>query len=334
MSTRAWLAALLVCAASAPGIACAPSTSGAPDETPELDGGVLDDSDVDASVQPDAGEPDAGALDGGAADAGHLDAGELARVPLVYVLHDQETAVYNHRPRQLDGAGGLLDTMSYPEVVPLAFRDYINLTEAWQWFWFDQLMLSKYGHTNLSSLPQAEQDDMKRAWRDLTRGWTAFTNGRGTEANHDYISGTNVAAGLPGLSQLTCGGNVLELFDTTPVTAYGSLMYKVKVLDGSKPPPDPHQVNFRTAPAILNRATSVTPNGFDGGFSPKHGPWRVEDFPFMGGTPMYFPVASKGGAKSERGHDPRGFDWVVELISAQRVRVVLPGEPIPEVTVP
>ena len=56
---------------------------------------------------------------------------------VAYVLHDQETGYYNYKPRSLVDPNDKLDNdVGYPETVPLVFRDFVNLTEAWQWFWF------------------------------------------------------------------------------------------------------------------------------------------------------------------------------------------------------
>ena len=247
---------------------------------------------------------------------------------LAYVLHDQETAFYNFTPRSIVNPNDKLQNdVGYPEIVPLLFRDYVDLTEAWQWFWFDQLMLSMFGHTDLNLLAQVEQDFIKNAWRGLTKGYTAFCNGKGTNDAHDYIN-NNTLDGFPGLSQLSCGGNVVELLDANLVTRYGQYYYKVKVLDGTKPPPLSKDVNHATAPQVVNVATNSTPFGFDGNPATS-GPWKVDHFHYLNGKPVYFPVASKGIPVSERGFDDAGYYWVVDFIDARRVRLMRQGDQYP-----
>src|SRR3990167_6819824 len=166
-----------------------------------------------------------------------LPAGEFARV-----LHDDEA---------MDDKG---QRIRAPEVWPLYEVSYTPLTEAWQWFWFRQLIHSYTGfrHWDETLLTQAELDTLKGKWRSLTKGTEAFTNNHGTETYRDYISNRNLGAGLPSQGAITCCGNVVKIVGGA--TAKGTPIW---TLDGTKPPPPIERVNRLTTPWLIFCAVNI-----------------------------------------------------------------------------
>ena len=101
-----------------------------------------------------------------------------------FVLHDYQTSEFfrtdwNYSvPRGLlDDRDGLKNDRGWPEMVPFKPRVGVRLTRELQWFWFRQLILSYYGHSDFDQLTRAEKVYITGAWRGVTKGHTAFCNG-------------------------------------------------------------------------------------------------------------------------------------------------------------
>lgn len=243
-------------------------------------------------------------------------------------LHDYERREYFRPdlgysvPRSLlNPKDKLTDAKGFPEMVPLAPRVGVKLTRNLQWFWVKLLVLSKYGIELIENstktfesefkriLSPIQQEYIKSAWRGLTKGHTAFTNGRGTDEFRDYISGINLSASEePMLWENTTGGSLLRLEGLREYREG----YKVLTLKTS----DFHLwKNFTPErnPGYFSNATNSTPLGFDGKPS-LSGPWRVDPFHYLGGRPVWVPIISNTGET---------------YIRKERVRILRDGDRFP-----
>jgi len=145
-----------------------------------------------------------------------------------------------------------------PETVATYFKDEnVYLTKEWQWFHFRQMIYACFGHFDERLLSSDELQAMKRAWASTMAGNRVITNHKGPDNGYaDWIQGINLGAQGIGYMGLGMGGNVIELVDETVyrLNLIGNC-HKFKTLDGSKPPPDPREVNFLTHPQFFSRAT-------------------------------------------------------------------------------
>lgn len=229
----------------------------------------------------------------------------------VRALHDFETQEYYRAdwgyrvPRSLFSDTDKLDNYKgYPEMLPFRPRVGVKLTEALQWFWFDQLRLSA-GYT-------MTEDDLKEAWRGLTKGHTAFANGRGTDTCWDYITPANEGSELPILWENTCGGSLLELDSIQVYSWGGGTWFKVKTMDPDKLD-DYKTWNFRSHPQFFTLGTNSVPLGYNREWT-KTGPWRVDAFHYLKGRDVPVPIFSADG---------------FTFVSTRRVRLLRQGDKFP-----
>ena len=227
-----------------------------------------------------------------------------------YMLHDYQTALYNYKPRSLFISNDKLDdTKGYPEMVPFSPRPGVKLTEKLQWFWFGQIMLSYFGHSDLSRLTAIQEDFIKNAWRGLTKGHTAFTNGAGTDTRRCFITNANPDESMPILWENSCGGTTVELYDSVKHYRLSTYWYQVKALDPAK-----YEIwkgwTYLDHPQYFTKATNATPYGYNGGFT-RVGPWRVDPIHYLGGRDVPVPIMATGGAV---------------YVNADRVRLLEQGE--------
>lgn len=197
----------------------------------------------------------------------------VRRPQLYFVKHDKE-------PRKT----------SRPEVFRLEPHHFYDLTEAWQWFWFDALMWSRFeGMTDRTQLSESQFDELAKAFSSLTAHNRAFTNGHGTDKSGNgpginYVTGENVdnpIAEIPAAATLICGGTVL-----TGEERYSYL--HVETLDGSSTPPSIRECNPGSHPWYFTAATIVTTAKYLG--KPKVIPFpQLQD----GAYTVYVPIASK-----------------------------------------
>lgn len=215
------------------------------------------------------------------------------------VLHDWETSVYYSTrfgtsvPRSLyDPRDKLENDEGYPEMCPLIPRMGVKLTEKFQWFWCKQLVLSAYGidliETPTSTLQDEfyrrlsvpQQNYIKEAWRRLTKGHTAFCNGRGTDTCWDYIRDVNRGAELPILFENTCGGHTVQFVQPAPYASG----YKVKMLDQLK-----YNLwkdwTYKSHPQFFTFAVNSTVIRW-GAY------WRCDPFHFLDGKDVPVPLIS------------------------------------------
>jgi hypothetical protein len=217
-----------------------------------------------------------------------------------FVLHDYQTSEYFRAgpgwgysvPRGLfDDRDKLANDKGWPEMVPFDPRVGVKLTERLQWFWFRQLLLSYFGDTSFEMLNAAQKAFSKDAWTGLTKGHTAFTNGRGTDTCWDYIRNLNKGSELPVLWENTCGGSLLELTSVVPY----SKGYRVKTLKTSD-----FLVwrdwTFLDHPQFFTFGTNATPYlvGTKDTFT-KTGPWKVDPMHYLHGKHVPVPIISDAG---------------------------------------
>jgi len=146
-----------------------------------------------------------------------------------------------------------------PETVATYYKeDRVAMTVPWQWFAFRQMIFSAYGHFDEAKLTSEEYNLMVKAWASTMHGGRVITNNKGwNDGRRDDIQGINLDANWVMYMCLGMGGNVVKLLDDT-IYEKGrdyAQCYKFETLDGSKPPPNPEDVNFLTHPHLFSRAT-------------------------------------------------------------------------------
>lgn len=234
-----------------------------------------------------------------------------------FALHDYETSAYLRKdwgysvPRGLfKDNDKLKNQLGWPEMVPFEPRVGVKLTEELQWFWFKQLILSCYGHPEFDRLTAGEQDFIKNAWRGITKSYTAFCNGRGTDRCRDFIRNVNRDEELPILWENTCGGTTLEL-NSTAVYSKG---HKVKTLRTAD-----YETwkdwTFLDHPQFFTFGTNATPYqaGTNDTFTTT-GPWKVDPMHYLDGKHVPVPIISKMGHV---------------FVESERVRILDVSEPTP-----
>lgn len=233
------------------------------------------------------------------------------------VLHDFETSAYLRKdwgysvPRGLFRDNDRLkNEFGWPEMVPFEPRVGVKLTEELQWFWFRQMILSRFGHSEFDRLTVEEKDFMKNAWRGITKSYTAFCNGRGTDRCWDFIRNVNIDEELPILWENTCGGTMIEL-NSAAVYSKG---HKVKTLRTS---------DYETwkdwtlldHPQFFTFGTNATPYraGTDDTFTTT-GPWKVDPMHYLHGNHVPVPIISNAGHV---------------FVEPERIRILDDSEPTP-----
>jgi hypothetical protein len=142
-----------------------------------------------------------------------------------------------------------------PEVWPLYWVEYTDLTCEWQWFWFRAGLVhpyTGYKHWDETLLESWELERLMSEWGSLTHGAKAFTNNLGTDVFKDCINQKNLNKGLPKQGAITCCGNFVRVMGNS--TSKGT---PIETLDGSFPPPPIEKINRLTRPDLLFCATNV-----------------------------------------------------------------------------
>lgn len=210
--------------------------------------------------------------------------------------------------------------IGYPEVYPLRLSQYCDLTEAWQWFWFRQLVHSytNFVHWDERRLSPAELKMLKGKWKSLTKSSEAFTNFRGTNENADYING--VGQGMAGQEPLTCCGNIVKALGSS------GAFTRIETLDGNRPPPPIDKVNRLLAPHVIFGATNVAAwkddrnNRFP--FLLPDGSYRVDPFPQLAPRDTLVPLRTNG--KEAVTYQRNGVWWAENFILSSRLVPVTP----------
>ena len=151
-----------------------------------------------------------------------------------YLLHDYDLYGLS-RPSRNDAARSV---NGLPETVKVLQPVFMPITEPWQYYWVDLFSLSLYDKL-YKQLTNPERDEIKQAFRSVTKGDRAFTNRHGWDNGYaDYINGENPGADPMEQETINCGGNVVELLSDV-IRIGGREVFEVATLDGNRPPPDP-----------------------------------------------------------------------------------------------
>jgi hypothetical protein len=209
---------------------------------------------------------------------------KFARLPHDYELYGLSRPSRNGSPER---------TLGLPETVKVSYPIFMPMTLSWQILWVELFSLSKF-QTLYNQLGEAERDYINTAFKSVTTGYRAFTNGHGWNDGYcDYINGANLGAAPMEQETITCGGNVVEILGNKERIG-GVDVYKVRTLDGSKPAPDPLTIE----PWLVFKATvSVRQKVLD-----SRGRWdgksyiesAVTPFPQLGGADVVIPFMGKG----------------------------------------
>jgi hypothetical protein len=189
-----------------------------------------------------------------------------------FCLHDYQLAGvwgHDHKYRSFP------KKKAVPETITTFRKDkFVSLTPAWQWFWFRNLIYCAFGHFDETKLTKKETEAMYNAWLWLTKGTEMVTNRHGPETNWEVITGQSQNVGGEYIAHdcLLAGGNVIKITGEK-IRKGGQVLYPFESLDGSKPPPDIHEVNVETRPDLLQRATISHFEQLD------NGTFRVDPFP-------------------------------------------------------
>lgn len=215
--------------------------------------------------------------------------------------------------------------VGYPEVWPLYLSQYCDLTEAWQWFWFRQLVHSYTGfaHWDETRLSRAELNMLKGKWESLTKTKEAFTNFKGTDINADYIN-DNGLDGMAGQEPIICCGNIVKVLGG-PYRLGGKTLMKVETLDGNRPPPPIEKINRLIAPHVIFCATNVAAwkdeRGIRYPFILDDGTYRVDPFPQLDPRDTLVPLRSSGREAVTYQRD--GVWYAENYITASRLAPVI-----------
>lgn len=107
------------------------------------------------------------------------------------MLHDYDLYGLS-RPSRNDAARSVNDL---PETVKVLQPVFMPITEPWQYYWVDLFGLSLYDKL-YRQLTNPETDEIKQAFRSVTKGDRAFTDRHGWDDGYaDYINGENPGAG-------------------------------------------------------------------------------------------------------------------------------------------
>jgi hypothetical protein len=226
---------------------------------------------------------------------------------------------------------GLL-RIGMPSVLSMYLNKYTELNSAWQWFWFRQMIHSftNYAHWDENKLTPTELNLLKAEWRSLTKHSEAFTNFKGTDIFHDYIT-PNQISGTPGQEPLVCTGNIYKILGIRARLA-GDWWIPVETLDGTKAPPPIEKINRLTRPDLIFCATNSPADKSD----PKNwkpiilpdGRFRVDPFPQLAPKDTPVPLRTNGNeANSMKDiaevfgtYNKDGVDYAVNYIRENRLK--------------
>ena len=164
-----------------------------------------------------------------------------------------------------------------PETVTTYLKDkFVELTPDWQWFWYRNLIYCAFGHFDETRLNKKQTQDMHNAWLWLVKGTEMVTNRHGPETHWEIITGKseNVGKGYIAHDGLLAGGNIIKITGEKTRKG-GQTLYPFESLDGSQPPPNIKEVNVKTRPDLLQRATI---SHFE---QLNDGTFRVDPFPHL-----------------------------------------------------
>jgi len=216
-----------------------------------------------------------------------------------------------------------------PEVWPLYWVEYTDLTEAWQWYWFRVGLVhpyTGYKHWDETLLESWERDRLCSEWGSLTHGAKAFTNNYGTELYKDYINQENLNKALPRQGAITCCGNIHRIIGGS--TLKGT---PIETLDGRYPPPPIEKVNRLTRPDLIFCAVNIPGLKVSGVEYPlivsngiNQGRVKADPFPNIWGIPTsksvdtLIPLRTNGN-KSDYTYERDGVHYARNYITTSRL---------------
>ena len=134
---------------------------------------------------------------------------------------------------------------------------YVDLTRAWQFFWFDLCCKIVYGCYH-QDLTRQEYKRLADRWTVVGATKTAFTNQHGLNDFRNYVLETRMDKEEPKIYTLVCGGATLI---GTPVQfkkgGRRAWMLKVAHFDGRAGPPPVETIDPYTDPRVFF-ATTIT----------------------------------------------------------------------------
>lgn len=216
------------------------------------------------------------------------------------------------RPTQI---GAPIRIQGLPDTTKFVNADRVPLTRALQEFWF-ALLRRDAPHLSLA--------EHKSAWRSLTHGGRAFTNGKGWNNGYaDYISGVNTNAEPMSMEPIITVGLVELLGDPLHIPGAGEC-WPVKVLRANAAH-SAETINQSTHREVIFRAVVSRREGYN----EMKGEWAREDlsipFPQLGGADVPVPMLSRDTGDGPRYGLPVPSPFTVNYIAADRIRE-LPAE--------
>lgn len=165
--------------------------------------------------------------------------------------HDYE--IYGvSRPTRNRAANHVL---GLPETIKVLEPVFVPMSKEWQFFNLDILSIARYGKL-YALLTPLRKEIMRKVFAGTVVGYRAFTNSHGPNNGYtDYVNNIDGEHGPLQQETINTGGNVVELLGDKERKG-GKDVYKIRILDGTKPPPDPLLVNHITTPWLVVKATN------------------------------------------------------------------------------
>lgn len=171
--------------------------------------------------------------------------------------------------------------MGLPEVHKLVDAGRIKLTKSLQYFWFG--LLKKSASDIMSDI------ELKIAWRSLTHGGRAFTNGAGSNTHADYISNKNLNKTPMLMEPIICGGALVKIIGEG--RKYGEDCWKIETINSNSVDLN---ITYETHPYFIYCATNSTRNILPNGTRKTEQFWQLE------GRNVYVPIMTKNS----------NFNWI------------------------
>jgi len=131
-----------------------------------------------------------------------------------------------------------------------------DVSTAWLEYWADNCALAwcdEYSWRNLQGTNKWE--DFLKNWLWLTKGTEVITNSQGwSDGYYDPVSGLNAGKKPAGIDSLHMERNVFKHLSDEVVVFYKQRGFLFETMDGSKMPPDVHDVNWKTHPHFWTKA--------------------------------------------------------------------------------
>jgi hypothetical protein len=163
-----------------------------------------------------------------------------------------------------------------PEVRKCYNGDRLFLTPAWEWFWFNLLVLRN---------PGISTSVLKEYWRTALHGARAFTNKYGTDTCSSDVLKTNLSKGYMRKENVTCPGGMFFRSAGERVFKGDEWVIPIYCLDGTKNPPNPEKIldlkwlvhtGQVCHPEQIGSSTNFAPNGI----------FKVTNFDYMFPIPL------------------------------------------------